>query len=246
MPVWWTKRSLPLSSGVMKPKPLSSLNHLTVPVAMMVLHGVCALRTPRKLLRQTTAGAEHCVVERGAPNLRSRAYSKDRRPPSRRAPAAITSVLGHEDEVLHDDPLVGVRGAGERADRAPGDGLDGGDELLGGRDLEEHPGLAGALLVAHLDHRALGGKQRVVHDAQQRVRAGEVALRLRRAAAELLLVQGHHGVGHVLQEPLARRRARLDIGAGVGHDRPLLSLWEQAAKGWRKMKTRKRRLPCAV
>src|SRR3954447_26061770 len=37
----------------------------------------------------TTAGAEHCVVERGAPDLRSRAYSKDRRPPSRRAPAAI-------------------------------------------------------------------------------------------------------------------------------------------------------------
>src|SRR5690349_8630066 len=34
MPVWWTKRSLPDSSGVMKPKPLSSLNHLTVPVAI--------------------------------------------------------------------------------------------------------------------------------------------------------------------------------------------------------------------
>src|SRR3954470_24702065 len=34
MPVWWTKRSLPGSSGVMKPKPLSSLNHLTVPVAI--------------------------------------------------------------------------------------------------------------------------------------------------------------------------------------------------------------------
>jgi hypothetical protein len=26
----------------MKPKPLSSLNHLTVPVAMSYLHGVCA------------------------------------------------------------------------------------------------------------------------------------------------------------------------------------------------------------
>src|SRR5688500_4509688 len=32
MPVKWTKRSRPPSSGVMKPKPLSSLNHLTVPV----------------------------------------------------------------------------------------------------------------------------------------------------------------------------------------------------------------------
>src|SRR3954469_18347752 len=36
MPVWCTKRSLPPSSGVMKPKPLSSLNHLTMPVAMML------------------------------------------------------------------------------------------------------------------------------------------------------------------------------------------------------------------
>src|SRR3954452_23222181 len=35
MALWWTKRSLPPSSGVMKPKPFSSLNHLTVPVAMM-------------------------------------------------------------------------------------------------------------------------------------------------------------------------------------------------------------------
>src|SRR3954453_12624445 len=52
MPVWWTKRSLPPSSGVTKPKPLSSLNHFTVPVAMIFLHGACALRTRRKLLRQ--------------------------------------------------------------------------------------------------------------------------------------------------------------------------------------------------
>src|SRR2546423_12161581 len=34
MLLWWTKRSLLPSSGVMKPKPFSSLNHLTVPVAM--------------------------------------------------------------------------------------------------------------------------------------------------------------------------------------------------------------------
>src|SRR6187402_3172653 len=36
--VWWTKRSLPGSSGVTKPKPLSSLNHFTVPVAMGTSH----------------------------------------------------------------------------------------------------------------------------------------------------------------------------------------------------------------
>src|SRR6185312_1052759 len=34
MPVKWTNRSRPPSSGVMKPKPLSSLNHFTVPVAI--------------------------------------------------------------------------------------------------------------------------------------------------------------------------------------------------------------------
>ena len=32
-PAWWTNRSSPPSSGVMKPKPLVELNHLTVPVA---------------------------------------------------------------------------------------------------------------------------------------------------------------------------------------------------------------------
>ena len=32
--VWWTNRSVPPESGVMKPYPLSLLNHLTVPVAM--------------------------------------------------------------------------------------------------------------------------------------------------------------------------------------------------------------------
>src|SRR5208282_2785100 len=37
MAEWWTNRSLDSSSGVMKPKPLSSLNHFTVPVAMVVL-----------------------------------------------------------------------------------------------------------------------------------------------------------------------------------------------------------------
>src|SRR5215216_7406366 len=42
MPEKWTKRSLPGSSGVMNPKPLSSLNHFTVPVAMLYLHGVGA------------------------------------------------------------------------------------------------------------------------------------------------------------------------------------------------------------
>src|ERR1700712_57216 len=37
MLLWWTKRSLLPSSGVMKPKPFSALNHLTVPCAMLFL-----------------------------------------------------------------------------------------------------------------------------------------------------------------------------------------------------------------
>src|SRR5690349_7019337 len=37
MAVWWTNRSFDASSGVMKPKPFSSLNHLTVPVAIVLL-----------------------------------------------------------------------------------------------------------------------------------------------------------------------------------------------------------------
>jgi hypothetical protein len=60
-----------------------------------------------------------------------------RRSASVRYPAVV-SDLGLEDEVLHDDPLVGVRGAGERAHRAPGDRLDRRDELIGGGDLKEH------------------------------------------------------------------------------------------------------------
>src|SRR4051812_18361476 len=67
MPEWWTNRSLPLSSGVMKPKPLSSLNHLTVPVAMSFLHG--SVPANAEAAKATTAGAEHCVAGRGAPDL---------------------------------------------------------------------------------------------------------------------------------------------------------------------------------
>jgi hypothetical protein len=36
MAEWWTKRSLLPSSGVIKPKPLSLLNHFTVPFVRIV------------------------------------------------------------------------------------------------------------------------------------------------------------------------------------------------------------------
>src|SRR5690554_4470754 len=45
---WWTKQSFDPSSGVTKPKPFASLNHLTVPVVRILLYllGVC--RAPRR------------------------------------------------------------------------------------------------------------------------------------------------------------------------------------------------------
>src|SRR4051794_28853797 len=73
MPVWWTKRSLPGSSGVMKPKPLSSLNHLTVPVASLAsLLGLSVLRsrrgaheaTTRTLARLGSGGDPRCGREK--------------------------------------------------------------------------------------------------------------------------------------------------------------------------------------
>src|SRR5829696_8799834 len=49
MPEWCTNRSLLWSSGVMKPKPFSSLNHFTVPVAMVLSSGVVGCETRRML-----------------------------------------------------------------------------------------------------------------------------------------------------------------------------------------------------
>src|SRR3954454_14328282 len=50
MSLWWTKRSLPDSSGVMKPNPFSSLNHLTTPWAMVGLSYVSMVRPTREAL----------------------------------------------------------------------------------------------------------------------------------------------------------------------------------------------------
>src|SRR5579884_359451 len=45
MPLKWTNRSRPPSSGVMNPNPLSSLNHFTVPVAMCLPFGLLVLKS---------------------------------------------------------------------------------------------------------------------------------------------------------------------------------------------------------
>src|ERR1700754_5035837 len=68
MPVWCTNRSLPWSSGVMKPKPLSSLNHLTVPVAMQSLPGVLCGRYVGGAVRQLLRNAGTTLLGR-SPNL---------------------------------------------------------------------------------------------------------------------------------------------------------------------------------
>jgi hypothetical protein len=92
--------------------------------------------------------------------------------------------------------------------------------------------IRGALLLAHVDHLPLGGQKRVLHDAEQRVGAGEVGLGLGRATPELLLVQGDHRIGDVLQEPSVGLLVLLGIGAGVGHDRPCpLPLASKPRKG---------------
>src|SRR4051794_23806219 len=63
MLLWWTKRSLLPSSGVMKPKPFSSLNHLTVPCAMYFLHGV--LRAASAVVAQRQPSASACTAFAG-------------------------------------------------------------------------------------------------------------------------------------------------------------------------------------
>jgi hypothetical protein len=121
-------------------------------------------------------------------------------------------------------PGPGVDGAGERPDLAGHELLDGGDEAGLRRDLKEYAGLTDPLVLAHLDHRALGRQQRVLERADQRVGPGEVGPRVGWAAAELLLVQLDHRVRHRLQHVAG--------GGFLGSARwepPSVSLWSEAA-----------------
>src|SRR5690242_18999131 len=73
MAEWWTKQSFSPPSGVMKPKPLASLNHLTVPVVRIVLLLSTGNRRWGQAARPTTgwvdsastrgpaAAAQHCA-----------------------------------------------------------------------------------------------------------------------------------------------------------------------------------------
>src|SRR3954447_14632502 len=124
MPVWCTKRSLPPSSGVMKPKPLSSLNHLTMPVAMM--------------LKEPSTGSLR-AARGGLPRQRLRALallspspSLDLTPPRYQ----VGRSLGGERHLLGDVAAAGPRQPHERAGRAVRRDVDhDADRSVGHRDL---------------------------------------------------------------------------------------------------------------
>src|SRR5918997_168423 len=120
----------------MKPKPLSSENHLTVPVAMLFLHGLCAAYA-EAAEKQRPAGTRTSLPS-SRPGLAARtlaplpsgwAASVGFRPPERRAPLGEVAVRRERRARLgegHEPPAVGVpelesRGAqpvpqGERRD----------------------------------------------------------------------------------------------------------------------------------
>src|SRR6185437_5251350 len=109
MPEWCTNRSLDWSSGVMKPKPLSSLNHLTVPVAIAFPPASLVLRARR--LRGKSYDRWHCDVGRiTRPDLATVAawsgalrsgrlqpsrFGPRRCPAARREPAGRAANMGH-------------------------------------------------------------------------------------------------------------------------------------------------------
>src|SRR3954466_2955999 len=69
MLVWCTKRSFDSSSGVMKPKPFSSLNHFTVPVAIFP---PLSRRTAGKVTGRTSRRCDRVqpeLLDRGVAHL---------------------------------------------------------------------------------------------------------------------------------------------------------------------------------
>src|SRR3954470_2094510 len=75
MAVWWTKRSLPPAPGVMKPKPFSSLTHLTVPVAMMLFLRTWCSGATRRMLQGNDCGHTGTASPGSLPGLYERKAS---------------------------------------------------------------------------------------------------------------------------------------------------------------------------
>src|SRR4051794_2193327 len=131
-----------------------------------------------------------------------------------------------KDERLHGEAVdLGVHAADEGAHLAAGEPLDRLAELAHRRVLEEHAGLAQALVLAHPDEAALRGRERVLeHDADDVARPG--GARGRRAAAELLLEQPDH----LVRQRREDRRAKVLVASADrlgGHDQP--PCWECGA-----------------
>jgi hypothetical protein len=113
---------------------------------------------------------------------------------------------------------VGLRvdPAEECAHLAAGDPLDGLAEGPALGVLEEQAQIAQTLMLAHPLQRALGRRERLLERHDERVGARPVRARLRRAAAELLLVEAHHLVGDRAEHVLWRV-VLLEAGQFHGH-----------------------------
>src|SRR5450755_670008 len=160
MPLKWTNRSRPPSSGVMNPKPLSSLNHLTVPVAMY--SPSAQLACSNRFGHQT------------APTKRRKTYQEEPGPTSRsRLSRSATGELGLAGSLVEKraQRTLEVLGS-EQAPRDPADAVVGEldpafekvpDHLLGGRVGERRT--VGKLMrkLAGSGIEALVGKHAVDH-----------------------------------------------------------------------------------
>src|SRR5690606_18019474 len=99
MAEWWTKQSFCPSSGVMKPKPLVSLNHLTVPV-VRICELLCCCESEYGRAERTDYNCLSLAVDphgrgsRGAlsrecPDSRKGLASPDPREPSERVACIV-------------------------------------------------------------------------------------------------------------------------------------------------------------
>src|SRR3954468_24269456 len=108
------------------------------------------------------------------------------RPRSESSSGTGLAVLEVED--LGADVGVGVEAADEGPHPAPGQAFGDLAELVRGRRLEVHPGVAQALVLAQLGEAALSEGEGVLQRADDDVRAGELGAGLGRAAPEELFV----------------------------------------------------------
>jgi len=116
-----------------------------------------------------------------------------------------------EGEDLEYDAGRWVDRACEGAHFATEDVLNRPDEEVFGRCLQVRARFADAIGPAALDHRSLGGQQRVLERADERVTPREIAPSVGWAAAELLFVELDDAVRD-------RRECRAGLGrVGLGH-----------------------------